>query len=105
MFYGAMVLQMVSYAALIPATVHFSNDQVAEADRNKGQAVFAASSTIAMLLSSFLGGLLFQFLDTRFVIAVGVVASIAGTALMIVGIRDSARHTPATSGVKVRMRR
>lgn len=93
MFYAAMVLQMVSYAALIPATVYFSNEQVGEADKNKGQAVFATASTVGGLLASFIGGWMFQFLDVRLVIAAGVVSSIAGTALMIVGTR-------ATKGTK-----
>jgi PPP family 3-phenylpropionic acid transporter len=105
-FYAAMVLQMVSYAALIPATVYFSNEHVAEADRNKGQAVFAASSTVAMLASSFLGGWLFQFLPTHVVIGVGVASSIAGTVLMIVAIgRTQTKSRPATGGIKVKLRR
>lgn len=87
MLYGAMILQMVSYAAIIPATVYFSNDYVDEADRNKGQAVFATASTIAMLLASFVGGWLFQFLDVRPVLVVGVISSVCGTLLMIVGTK------------------
>ena len=104
MLYAAMVLQMVSYAAIIPATVYFSNDVVAEADRNKGQAAFTASSTVAMLLSSFLGGFLFQYLDTHLVVGLGVMASIAGTVLMIIGIGRTSKSTPAT-GVRVKMSR
>ncbi|MBO7674023.1 MAG: MFS transporter [Atopobiaceae bacterium] len=97
MFYAAMSLQMVSYAALIPATVYFSNDQVGEADQNKGQAVFATASTVGNLIASFIGGWMFQFLDVKLVIAVGVAASIAGTALMIVGTRGAKEKTHVAS--------
>ena len=105
-FYAAMALQMVSYAAIIPATVYFANEHVAEADRNKGQAVFAASSTVAMLASSFLGGWLFQFLPTRVVVGVGAAVSIAGTVLMVIAITGSQKKArPATGGIKVKMKR
>ena len=105
-FYAAMVLQMVSYAAIIPATVYFANEHVAEADRNKGQAVFSTSSTVGMLAASFIGGWLFQFLPTRVVVGMGVVASIAGTALMVFAIAGIQKRTrPAQGGIKLRMRR
>lgn len=85
--YAAMVLQMVSYAPLIPATVYFSDESVAEADQNKGQAVFATASTVGSLLASFVGGWLFLFFDVRLVLTVGVVSSVLGTILMALGVR------------------
>ena len=87
MLYGAMVLQMVSFAAIFTGTVYLANDYVGEADRNKGQAVFAASGAVGMLLSSFLGGWLFQFLEVRPVLVVGVVVSACGTLLTLYGMR------------------
>lgn len=87
MLYGAMALQMVSFAAIFTGTVYLANDYVGEADRNKGQAVFASSGAVGMLLSSFLGGWLFQFLEVRPVLVVGVVVSTCGTLLMVYGIR------------------
>ena len=101
MFYAAMVLQMVSYAALIPATVYYSNEQVREADKNKGQAVFATASTVGNLIASFIGGWMFQFLDVKLVITVGVISSIAGTILMFVGTRGS-KSTPSVASVKLK---
>ncbi|MDO4404996.1 MAG: MFS transporter, partial [Atopobiaceae bacterium] len=83
MFYGAMALQVVSYALLVPATVYFANEHVAEEDRNKGQAVFAASSSIGGLLASFLGGWLFTLIPVRGVLAIGAASSVCGTLLMI----------------------
>lgn len=99
MFYGAMVLQMVSYAALVPAIVYLANDMVNEADQNKGQAIFGISATIGGLIASFIGGWMFQFLDVRFVIAVGVIASIAGTVLMLLSMRGASK--PATARVRM----
>lgn len=87
MFYAAMTLQMVSYAALVPAVVYFANEHVAEEDRNKGQAVFAASSSVGGLLASFLGGWLFTLLPVRSVLGIGAFASVCGTLLLIFALR------------------
>lgn len=99
MFYASMVLQMLSFAAITPASVYLANDMVNEADRNKGQAVFAIASTVAGLVASFIGGWMFQFLDVKVVITVGVIASIAGTVLMVFSTRSMTK--PASA--KVRM--
>lgn len=90
MFYGAMALQMVSYALLVPAVVYFANEHVAEEDRNKGQAFFAASSSVGGLLASFLGGWLYTLMPVRGVLGVGAASSICGTLLMIVALRKIA---------------
>jgi len=87
MFYGAMALQMVSYAALVPAVVYFANEHVDEEDRNKGQAIFATSSTVGGLLASFLGGWLFTYIPVRAVLGIGAAASVGGTALIIFALR------------------
>ena len=87
MFYGAMTLQMVSFAALTPAIVYFANEHIAEEDRNKGQAVFAAASSVGGLLASFIGGWLFTLLPTRAVLGIGAASSVAGTLLMLTVLR------------------
>lgn len=87
MFYGVMALQMFSYALLIPALVYFANDSVEETDRNKSQAIFAATATVGSLLASAVGGQLFQVMDVSYVLLIGVIASVIGTVLMILGVR------------------
>lgn len=91
MFYAGMILQMLSYAAITPATVYFANEQVQEADRNKSQAVFMTANSVGSLLASFVGGWLFQLLSVRSGLMVGVVASAIGTALMVMGTRSKAK--------------
>ncbi len=87
MLYFVMVLQMFSYAALVPAAVYFANTYVNEEDRNKGQAVMGITLTCGSLLASLLGGQLFQHLGVSNVVLIGAIASCIGTALMILGIR------------------
>lgn len=87
MFYAGMVLQMLSYAAITPAVVYFANEQVNEEDRNKSQAVFMTANSVGGLLASFVGGWLFQLLSVRMGLTVGVIASVIGTVLMVMGTR------------------
>ena len=87
MLYGAMVLQILGFALMTPASVYFANQNVQPEDRNKGQAIFGASATFGGLLASAIGGQLFQYMSTSNVIMIGVIASAIGTALMIIGIR------------------
>lgn len=88
MFYGVMVLQMFSYAILIPSGVYFANDVVEKEDKNKGQAVMSVTTTIGALLASFIGGQLFQYLSVSNVILVGVIASCIGTVFMVLGVKQ-----------------
>ena len=87
MFYAGMVLQMLSYAAITPAVVYYANEQVNEKDRNKSQAVFMTANSVGSLLASFVGGWLFQLLSVRMGLTVGVIASVIGTVLMVMGTR------------------
>lgn len=87
MFYAGMVLQMLSYAAITPAVVYYANEQVNEEDRNKSQAVFMTANSVGGLLASFVGGWLFQLLSVRMGLTVGVIASVIGTVLMVMGTR------------------
>ena len=89
MLYASMVLQMFSYAVIVPAAVYFSNENVAAEDRNKGQAVMGVTATVGGLLASLIGGQLFQYMSTSAVLTIGVAASCIGTVLMIIGIRNA----------------
>ncbi|MDO4521188.1 MAG: MFS transporter [Erysipelotrichaceae bacterium] len=85
--YIIMVLQMLSYAALVPALVYFANEIAEPQDRNKSQAIFAATATVGSLLASLTGGQLFQFMGVSSVLLIGVIASCIGTVLMFIGVR------------------
>lgn len=87
LFYVAMVLQMLSYAAITPGVVYFANQRVAEADQNKGQAIFITANSVGGLLASFVGGWMFELMGVMPGLTAGVVASCAGTLLMLWGLR------------------
>lgn len=96
MFYATMVIQMFSYAILVPGGVYLANELVAPEDRNKGQAIIGVTATIGGLLASFVGGQLFQVMSVTSVLFVGAVATVIGTVLMIIGIA-AIKKNPASA--------
>lgn len=101
MFYAAMVLQMLSFAAITPATVYFVNQHIGEADKNKGQAVFSTTNTVGSLLASFVGGWLFQLLSVKYGLTIGIVASVIGTVLMVVGTATVKPSKPQEATLRI----
>ena len=81
-FYGACVLQMFSYAILVPAAVYYATENVGEEDRNKGQAIFGATATIGGLFASFCGGFLLKAAGVKTTLLIGAVITAAGAVLM-----------------------
>lgn len=87
-YYAAMIVQMFSYAIIIPASVYFADEYVDEEDRNQGQAIMGASSTIGGLFSSFLGGILLSVFNVRTTLYIGIAVAIVGVVLMLVGVNN-----------------
>lgn len=85
-FYFIMVLQMLSYAILLPGGVYLANEIVSAEDRNKGQAVIAATSTVGGLLASLVGGQLFTFMSVSTVMILGAAITVLGTVFMFIGV-------------------
>ncbi len=85
-FYFIMVLQMFSYAILVPGGVYLANEIVAPEDRNKGQAVVGVTATVGSLLASLIGGQLFTFMPVSTVMILGAAITVAGTVLMFIGV-------------------
>lgn len=91
LYYVAMVMQMVSYAVLVPGSVYFANEICEKSDLNKGQSTMALSTTIGGLFASFIGGLLFDSLPVAGVVGIGTVASLLGTVLVVLAMRSRTR--------------
>lgn len=86
-FFIGMIVQMFSYAIVVPGSVYFAAEHVEAEDRNKGQAIMSASLTAGQLLASFLGGILLQAMGVHAVLILGFVMTIAGAVIMLAGIR------------------
>ena len=92
LYYAAMVMQMVSYAVLVPGPVYFANEVCDKHDLNKGQSTMALSTTIGGLFASFVGGLLFDAMPVAGVLTVGAAASAIGTVLVVLAMRSRAKE-------------
>ncbi len=86
MFYVAMVLQMVSYALIVPSTVYFADEHIEAEDRNQGQVLFGATATVGGLFASFIGGSLIANVGIHTTLLIGTISSIIGTLLMVYGV-------------------
>ncbi len=76
--YFAQVLQMFSYAILIPSTVYLSDEVMHEEDKNKGQTFIGMAITIGLILGSFVGGQLVSMGGTNLLeIGCIIIASIS----------------------------
>ena len=54
--YLAQVMQMFTYAILIPSTVYLSDEMMHNDDKNKGQTFIGMAVTVGLIFGSFVGG-------------------------------------------------
>ena len=89
--YAANVLQMVSFAMITPAMVQYVILNIAPKDSAKGQALAFGMVTRGNILSSAIGGPLYDALPVRTVLLIGAGAALAGSLLCHVFTRPSGR--------------
>lgn len=77
--YLSILLQIFTYAIIIPASVHLTDEIVHDEDKNEGQAFMGATITIGLIFANLLGGNLLQFLDISFLLIALVVVSVIGS--------------------------
>lgn len=87
-YYFAMILQMFSYAIVVPASVYFADQYIDSEDRNQGQTIMGVAGTIGGLLASFIGGILLSVLSVRATLYVGMAVAVLGAILMVVGVHN-----------------
>lgn len=79
--YGACMLQALSYALLIPASVRYVNLYIAPADCAKGQALIAGMTSLGSIFASFFGGMLYDLTSVRTTLLVGLFVAASGAVL------------------------
>lgn len=58
--YISQILQMFSFAIIIPASVHLTNDMLGEENQYEGQAFLGATVTVGLIFANFIGGNVLQ---------------------------------------------
>ena len=89
--FATSVLQMFSFALLTPAMVTYVNISIDYKDSAKGQALAFGMVTLGNVLSSAIGGPLFDALSVHAVLLIGAFASAAGAVLCHVFSRPARR--------------
>ncbi len=89
--FAANALQMVSFAMITPAMVQYVILNIDPKDSAKGQSLAFGMVTLGNILSSAIGGPLYDALPVRSVLLIGTAAALAGTALCHVFTRPAAR--------------
>ena len=78
MLFVANILQMFSFAMITPAMVVYVNQYIDHKDSAKGQALAFGMVTLGNILSSSIGGPLYDALPVRIVLLIGTGAALAG---------------------------
>ena len=86
--YVAQILQMFSYAILIPATVYYANQVIDKEDLVKGQSMITMAFTCGGIFASLIGGILLDTISIHYVLLVGVVSSIIGAIIVVLGVKN-----------------
>ena len=90
----AQGFQFFSFAMFLPASIFYVNQQISEADKNKGQMLMGMTLGISNFIGNIAGGLMLDLSGgVSFMLIVGIAVSVFGL-LMLIWI-DNTRTTPA----------
>ena len=89
--FAAQLLEGLSYAVFIPATVRYMEESVPRADAVKGQTLITAMLSLASVAASLLGGMLLDTVGLQTTLFSGVFVALAGFALLIPAVRSKRR--------------
>jgi PPP family 3-phenylpropionic acid transporter len=81
--YIAQVMQMFAYALFIPAAVYYVDKLFNKKDAIKGQSLVTTAMTASGIISSLVGGILFDSVGTSTTLLIGAIVSLLGTIIMI----------------------
>ena len=94
--YCANTLQFLSFAMITPAMVEYVNRNIDHKDSAKGQALAFGMVTLGNILSSAIGGPLYDAFPVRIVLLIGSVVALGGAVLCHAFSRE---HAPCSHAV------
>ncbi|OJV66830.1 MAG: hypothetical protein BGO41_05280 [Clostridiales bacterium 38-18] len=94
MIYMAQLMQIVSFALYVPASVSYIHDRMQSRDKVKGQSYLIASTTFGGVIASIGGGVIIELFSVKAMLMGGLILALTGAALLIFGIlKDSSKKT------------
>lgn len=86
--YIGQILQALSFALYIPASVYYMNAIMEPNDRIKGQAIIMVAMTLGGVFGNLIGGFLLETFTIFVMLVAGVVFSLMGTLLLCYSVKD-----------------
>lgn len=90
MLFVGMLFQSVSFAVFAPASVCYVDEVMSPADANRGQSYVTAMIAAGNILASAVGGILIDSTGVHGFLLLALAVGLAGTALMLVGMKRPA---------------
>ena len=82
MLYAANLLQILSYALIIPAMVQYVNLVIGQKDSAKGQAIANGMATLGAVFASSIGGKLYDVLSVRTTLLISAAIAVCGVVIL-----------------------
>ena len=76
--YISITLQMLSFALMIPASVHITDELMREEDKYEGQAYMGVTQTIGIIFANLIGGNILQLYGVDFLTSLLLIISFLG---------------------------
>ena len=86
MLYAANLLQILSYALIIPAMVQYVNLVIGQKDSAKGQAIANGMTTLGAVFASSIGGKLYDVLSVRTTLLISAAIAVCGVLILSLSI-------------------
>lgn len=86
MLYAANLLQILSYALIIPAMVQYVNLVIGQKDSAKGQAIANGMATLGAVFASSIGGKLYDVLSVRTTLLISAAIAVCGVVILSLSI-------------------
>ena len=92
--YLSQILQMLTFALIVPASVHLTNDMIEDNDQYEAQAFLGATVTVCLIFANFIGGNVLQLYGIDVLLQVLVLLTVLGSvfALITLAFNDKFKH-------------
>lgn len=92
--YLSQILQMLTFALIVPASVHLTNDMIEDNDQYEVQAFLGATVTVGLIFANFIGGNVLQLYGIDVLLQVLVLLTVLGSvfALITLAFNDKFKH-------------
>ena len=77
--YLSQILQILTFAIILPASVHFAYDEIEKNDQYEAQAYLGSTITIGLIFANFIGGNVLQLYDINALLIILVILTVLGS--------------------------